>query len=184
MTHRVGKSLAPSDVVDDAHSRLIRQADEKDRRAALLELSARGERHTGKKAARLKEAAQLRKDANALRGQAKRYPRQAGHRGVATSKAAAALVNKGLKKRQREVLDRLRNGDATNSELFQSASGLSDEQMAKYVRLRQLERGLQPRTGELSQLGLVIDTGERRPGPTGNNEIVWAVAEHVRRERR
>lgn len=178
-----GTTSKPQDAVEDAHSRLIRQADEKDRRAALLEQAAEAERHTGKKAARFKEAAQLRKDAESLRGQAKRYPRQAGHRGVATSKAAAALVNKGLKKRQSEVLDLLRDGPATNSELFQRLSGLSDAAMKRYAELRNLERGIQPRSGELNKLGLVVDTQERRPGPTGNDEIVWAVASHVRQER-
>ncbi len=61
------------------------------------------------------------------------------------------------------VMDALGSkGDMTNSEL------------AEY--LRHNPRGVQPRTSELKERGLIFDTGGRRQNAWGNNEIIWSVS--------
>jgi hypothetical protein len=51
--------------------------------------------------------------------------------------------------------------------------GLTDFELASRIGRQQTSAG--KRRGELRDLGLVADTGRRRPAPSGSAAIVWAV---------
>ena len=73
------------------------------------------------------------------------------------------------------VRDILSRGPATNSEIFEKASGLNSDELKSYYELRDLERALQPRTGEALKRGDVIENGKRK-NRNGRHEIVWALS--------
>lgn len=88
--------------------------------------------------------------------------------------AADSIGTPVLRQRQQAVLVCLRNAPTT---------GLTDHELAEvYARWRasttvvpeQSPSGLRTRRKELQAMGLVLDTGERRPLPTGRKAIVWA----------
>ena len=91
-----------------------------------------------------------------------------------TSHIAAKAVSKTHNKKQKIVLDTLAQGDFTNSEMFAQIAGLTPDELAQYCKMRALERGLQPRAGELCLKGEVFDTGKRRKNPNGRDEVVWS----------
>lgn len=51
--------------------------------------------------------------------------------------------------------------------------GLTDFELADLTGLAQTSVG--KRRGELRDLGLVEDSGKRRPSPSGSNAIVWRI---------
>jgi hypothetical protein len=51
--------------------------------------------------------------------------------------------------------------------------GLTDFELAARLSRQQTSSG--KRRGELRDLGLVADTGRRRPAPSGSAAIVWAI---------
>lgn len=53
-------------------------------------------------------------------------------------------------------------------------NGLTDFELAALTGLQQTSIG--KRRGELRDAGLVYDTGERRPSPSGSKAIVWGAA--------
>jgi hypothetical protein len=57
--------------------------------------------------------------------------------------------------------------------------GLTDFELAARMGRQQTSCG--KRRGELRDLGLVEDTGRRRPAPSGSAAIVWAITPHGRR---
>lgn len=53
--------------------------------------------------------------------------------------------------------------------------GLTDFEIAEKVNRQQTSAG--KRRGELRDLGLVFDSGETRPAPSGSMAIVWRITE-------
>jgi len=92
-----------------------------------------------------------------------------------TSHAAAEKIKPAFNKKQKIVLRHLSAFDMTSTEIFKREAGLSDEELKRYCELRSIERGLQPRPGELEAIGMVFDSGKRRPNPGGRDETVWTV---------
>lgn len=84
------------------------------------------------------------------------------HTDPATSHAAAAdaAVNAGT------------NRARCLAVLRRYPAGLTDYELADLTGLQQNSAG--KRRGELRDAGLVADTGNRRPGPSGSSCIVWA----------
>lgn len=82
-----------------------------------------------------------------------RYPHAAGYtKGSATSRQAAEAVNKTLSERQQAVYDALAwRGPMTFHEIA--------------AALELPVASVQPRLAELSRLGMVADSGSRRPSP-------------------
>ncbi|ADL71023.1 hypothetical protein SEQ_HALENA_58 [Mycobacterium phage Halena] len=94
----------------------------------------------------------------------------------ATSHAAAASINpKKLRQSQQailKVMGRFRNG-ATDQDIarYYGFSGWAET-------LPQSPSGLRTRRAELVDLGLVVDSGERKRLPSGRKAIVWAKAKN------
>jgi len=88
----------------------------------------------------------------------------------ATSWAAAESVSeRTIRKTQQEVLDILaRRGPSTDEEIAESAFRRDSQQSPS---------GLRTRRRELVDVGLVVDTGTRRPTKAGRMSIVWRLAE-------
>lgn len=98
-----------------------------------------------------------------------------------TSHAAASSIEQPkLRARQQAILAVLRGAPT---------GGLTDHELAKaYARWQELSpqlptatpipeqspSGLRTRRAELTAMGLVHDTGDRRPLPSGRSAIVWA----------
>ncbi len=57
--------------------------------------------------------------------------------------------------------------------LFVRPDGLTDFELGEVMGRQQTSAG--KRRGELRDLGLVVDTGQRRPAPSGSSAIVWAI---------
>lgn len=57
--------------------------------------------------------------------------------------------------------------------LLAHPEGLTDFELAELTGLAQTSVG--KRRGELRDKGFVVDTGKRRPSPSGSPSIVWAV---------
>jgi DNA-binding MarR family transcriptional regulator len=90
------------------------------------------------------------------------YPNAPGHRNVETSVAAAndlALKLGPLQARAHSAIQ-----DA-------GSNGLTAVELAQRLKVDRIT--IQPRTSELRRRGLVQDSGQRRPNPTGKNAIVW-----------
>ena len=99
------------------------------------------------------------------------YPDVPGHRGVATSIAAAADIAPKLGRLQRLAEETIRAAGPV---------GRTADELAEQVDLPRWT--IQPRTTELRHKGLVVDSGMRRPNCTGKSAIVWVAPEFQRSE--
>ena len=90
-----------------------------------------------------------------------RYPFAPGHRCVETSIIAAAIVAPTLRLKQRLALNAITG----------ALEGLNAWELAKALNSRVNQ--IQPRTSELQRMGLIRDSGRRRPNEWGNSTIVW-----------
>lgn len=82
-----------------------------------------------------------------------------------TENAAAASASLVSGKTRRVVLK------AFIRRASEDGGGYTDEELAKATGLRHYTAA--PRRGELVKLGLVVDSGIRRPTTSGHNAIVW-----------
>ncbi len=57
--------------------------------------------------------------------------------------------------------------------------GLTDFELAANLHRQQTSLG--KRRGELRDMGLIFDTGRRRPAPSGSPAIVWALTDEGRK---
>lgn len=94
-----------------------------------------------------------------------RYPHEAGHYGVDTSIAAAAVINKSLPRLQRQVFALIAEAGAKGATCDEIADAWGWERF----RVR-------PRTSELRKLRRIVDSGVRRPSQSGVQSIVWIAA--------
>lgn len=99
------------------------------------------------------------------------YPDAPGHRGVATSIAAAADIAPKLGRLQRMAEDAIRAS---------GWHGLTADELAERLELDRYS--IQPRTTELKRKGLAVDSGMRRRNATGKAAIVWVTPEFRRSE--
>ena len=99
------------------------------------------------------------------------YPDVPGHRGVATSIAAAADIAPKLGRLQRLAEETIRAA---------GYYGTTADELAAQLNLDRWS--IQPRTTELKRKGLAIDSGMRRPNCTGKSAIVWVAPEFQRSE--
>lgn len=91
----------------------------------------------------------------------RRYPRQAGHQGTDTSKAAAAKLNKGGKAAlMREAV----------MQQYAGGEELTPDECAERMGLSVLS--VRPRCTELKALELLVDTGKRRKNESGSSAAV------------
>ena len=90
------------------------------------------------------------------------YPNEPGHRGVDTSIEAARAIELSVGHLQRIALRAIRAA---------GGRGLTTNELAATVRIDR--DSIQPRTTELKLLGLIRDSGGRRPNANGINAIVW-----------
>ena len=93
------------------------------------------------------------------------YPSIAGHRGVDTSISAAEGIRLSVGRLQRMALNAIRQA---------GSRGLTTNELAVAVRIAR--DSIQPRTSELRELGLIYDSGDRRPNHNGKRAIVWRAA--------
>jgi hypothetical protein len=77
------------------------------------------------------------------------------------------------------ALDRARDRDRAYAALARAPEGLTDFELGAAIGRQQTSAG--KRRGELRDAGLVVDSGERRPAPSGSRAIVWRLVEAVRR---
>jgi hypothetical protein len=89
------------------------------------------------------------------------YPFAPDHRGVETSMIAAAMVAPTLRLKQRLALNAITG----------ALDGLNAWELAQALDCRVNQ--IQPRTSELQRMGLIRDSGKRRPNEWGNTSIVW-----------
>lgn len=90
------------------------------------------------------------------------YPDCPGSRGVDTSISAAGAIGPKVGHLQSIVLQAVRSG---------GSCGRTTNEIADQFRI---DRGsVQPRTSELKLLGLIADSGQRRPNANGKKAIVW-----------
>jgi predicted transcriptional regulator len=90
------------------------------------------------------------------------YPDSPGHRGVDTSIAAAEAIGSVTGRIQKQALQSIRESGLT---------GLTSEELAFGLGMERTT--VQPRTTELKLLGLIRDSGTRRPNRNGKRAIVW-----------
>lgn len=91
------------------------------------------------------------------------YPNAPGHANTDTSKEAAELVRPKAAYVKRKVLEALEGGPKTTM------------QIAHACRMRY--ETCQPRTSELSRMGLIVDSGERGMSrDPRKNAIIWKLA--------
>jgi hypothetical protein len=90
-----------------------------------------------------------------------RYPFTPGHRYVETSLIAAGMIAPTLRATQRQALGAIEA----------APDGLNSWELAKTLDCRVNQ--IQPRTSELQRMGLIRDSGKRRPNEWGNPSIVW-----------
>ena len=91
------------------------------------------------------------------------YPDNPGYKGQMTSKDAAKKKKETKKHDQLQVLRAL--SASVNGLTADEVAGIYGEVFLKY----------HPRFSELRKLGVIEDTGDRRPSALGNNQIVWRV---------
>ena len=91
------------------------------------------------------------------------YPDNPGYKGQMTSKDAAIKKKETKKHDQYQVLIALSASEAGLT--ADEVAGIYGEVFLKY----------RPRFSELRKLGVIEDTGDRRPSALGNNQIVWRV---------
>lgn len=87
------------------------------------------------------------------------YPQTPGHKGRDTGRAAAAQMASKAPRLRQMCLDALRSGPLTADEC---ASLLGIDKLS-----------IRPRFSELSNLGRIIDTGDRRQNASSKRAIVW-----------
>lgn len=97
------------------------------------------------------------------------YPNAPGHRGIETSIAAAEAVAPKLGRLQKM---------AANAIALAGPPGLTADELADRVGLDRWS--IQPRTSELKRLGVIVDSGIRRPNATGKLAIVWCLPHYKR----
>ena len=97
------------------------------------------------------------------------YPDAPGHRGVATSIAAADDVAPKLGRLQRVAEHAIRDAGYYGATADELAANLNVERWT-----------IQPRTTELKLKGLILDSGIRRRNCTGKLAIVWVTPDHMR----
>ena len=99
------------------------------------------------------------------------YPDAPGHRGVATSIAAADDLAPKLGRLQR-----------LGEEAIRAAAfyGATADELAECLDVSRWT--IQPRTTELKLKGLIVDSGLRRRNCTGKSAIVWVTPEFKRSE--
>lgn len=86
------------------------------------------------------------------------YPSAAGWKGAETSQAAAQSINAAsVRAKVLKAIQRM--GDATADEV------------ADHLRIDKLT--IRPRCSELSNLGKIIDSGDRRHNASGKRAVVW-----------
>lgn len=90
------------------------------------------------------------------------YPHTPGHQDTDTSIAAAESVKPLVTGLRGRVLKALADNPATADECA--------AELGKSVL------SIRPRLTELSAMGSIVDTGERRPNLSGRSAIVWKVA--------
>ena len=90
------------------------------------------------------------------------YPHVPGHRDVVTSIEAADAIAPVTARIQRMALARIKAAGARGYTAAELADVLAMERTT-----------VQPRTTELRRLGLIDDSGQRRPNPNGKRAIVW-----------
>jgi hypothetical protein len=92
------------------------------------------------------------------------YPVHPGGKGAATSFEAADAVAPRAPLRREQCLRALREiGDMTPDECA--------------VELGLEKISIRPRFSELSRMGMIKDTGERRPNSSGSKAIVWKLSD-------
>lgn len=97
------------------------------------------------------------------------YPRTPGWQPPQTSIDSAESVAEDIGRLQAQVLDAIRAaGSACPG---QRSGGLTADEAAQSLGLTPFT--CRPRVTELSKLGLVRDSGERRANPSGRKAIVW-----------
>jgi hypothetical protein len=84
------------------------------------------------------------------------------HTDPETSRAAATDAAANAHTHRNRVLVALRDA---------GADGLTDFELADRLGLQQTSAG--KRRGELRDAGLVVDSGRKRPAPSGSAAIVW-----------
>lgn len=109
------------------------------------------------------------------------YPYAPAQGKRATSAATARKIKPKHNEKQALVLSHLKSENLTNSEIFAREANLSAEELRRYYELRALERGIQPRAGELVKMGTVFDSGRTRVNAGGNPETVWTVRDPSKR---
>jgi predicted transcriptional regulator len=90
------------------------------------------------------------------------YPDEPGHRGVDTSIEAAKAIVNAAGRLQRMALFAIRE---------MGPRGLTSQELADRIGVD--FASIQPRTSELRRLGLIDDSGLRRPNRNGKRAIVW-----------
>jgi hypothetical protein len=98
-----------------------------------------------------------------------RYPDTPGHRGVATSIAAAESVAPKLGRLQKLALDAIK---------ARGPFGLTADELAEALDLDRYS--IQPRTSELRRKGLIVDCGLRRRNSSKKQAIVWTLPQYER----
>lgn len=73
-----------------------------------------------------------------------------------------------------ESVDRNKGRRVALKTLLENKEGLTDYELAAITGYQQNSIG--KRRGELRDLGLVVDSGTRRPAPSGAASIVWRAA--------
>lgn len=99
------------------------------------------------------------------------YPRSPGAQDRDTSRAAAAEIAPTAATLRAMALD-----------VLEHSNGLTADQVAG--RLGRTPFSIRPRITELSRLGKVRDTGDRRANASGRSAIVWAAVQPNRLNRR
>ncbi|WP_294390347.1 hypothetical protein [uncultured Sphingomonas sp.] len=99
-----------------------------------------------------------------------RYPAAPGAQDRDTSRAAADAIAPKAQILRHMALD-----------VLERSNGLTADQVA--ARLGMSILSIRPRITELSRMGKVRDTGERRRNASGKNAIVWAAIQPARLNR-
>lgn len=91
-----------------------------------------------------------------------RYPEAPGFKRAGTSEDAARAIAPRAKSLREQVLEEIRRCPATPDEVAK--------------RLKVTVLATRPRVTELQNLGLVVDSGQRRRNDSGRTAIVWRAA--------
>ncbi len=96
------------------------------------------------------------------------YPNRPGDRGVETSIEAGNNLAPDLARLQAKTQGAYNEAGATGLTVVEAAERIN---LDRYT--------VQARTSELRKKGLIADSGQRRPNPSGRRAIVWTLPEHV-----